>query len=386
MILFLVVFDMFKDYKKSIYLSNLKWIMLELKLPRESKRSPLAMEQIFAALHSAPGGVRKKWVEGFWKGKVGDWFSLELVSMGGEIHFFIRTLEAHRNLVESSIYAQFPEAEIYLADDYMAAYPDTLPDDKTDIAVGEFTLEKPDAYPIRTYVDFEEKNPGKDEYQRIDPLASLVEGMSLLGPGECLALQILIQSKKGEDWVKDSQKVIDKLTGKKEEVKKNIFNVFFDFIDSLFGAGGKDDKKADEFSSMKLTPGKLEALKAIERNITKLGFKSTLRMVYISPVETFNKSRPAVISGTLKQFSSLSLNGFKKISADFDWVFKKSREYNHKVELYKGYKKRKFLDKSYVLNTEELASIFHIPDVGVKTATLPRIEAKKGEAPADLPI
>lgn len=385
LILFLVVFDLFKDYTKSIYLSNLKWIMLEIRLPQETKRSPLAMEQVFAALHTAPGGVRKKWVEGFWKGKVGDWFSLEIVGIGGDIHFYVRALESHRNIVESSIYAQFPEAEIQLADDYMSAYPDILPDDGTDIAVGEFVLEKTDAYPIRTYVDFEEKNPGKDEYQRIDSLASLVEGMSLLGPRECLALQIMIQSKKGDDWVKESQKEIDKIMGKKEESKKDIFNIFFDFIDSLISAGAKDEKKSDEFSTVKLTPGRLEALKAIERNITKLGFKSTLRMLYISPMETFNKSRPAIVAGTLKQFSSLNLNGFKKDSPDFDWVFKKSREYKYKVEIYKKFRKREFLKKPYVLNSEELASIFHIPDVGVKTSTLPRIDAKKGEAPVGLP-
>jgi hypothetical protein len=40
----------------------------------------------------------------------------------------------------------------------------------------------------------------------------------------------------------------------------------------------------------------------------------------------------------------------------------------------------------FVLNTEELATIFHFPGRVAETPTFGRIEARKSEAPPNLPI
>jgi len=66
-------------------------------------------------------------------------------------------------------------------------------------------------------------------------------------------------------------------------------------------------------------------------------------------------------------------------------LFKKSREYRKKMFLFRNYATRKKPLKEFVLNIEELATIYHFPDVGVRAPLLPRVEAKKGEPPVGLP-
>ena len=54
-----------------------------------------------------------------------------------------------------------------------------------------------------------------------------------------------------------------------------------------------------------------------------------------------------------------------------------------------GSEKKLFLYKeakpTFVFNTEELATIFHFPTIDVKTPMMPRVEAKRGVAPSNLP-
>ena len=110
-------------------------------------------------------------------------------------------------------------------------------------------------------------------------------------------------------------------------------------------------------------------------------------MVYIAPLDKYSDGRMRSIAGAFKQFSTQALNGFKPgISTDITKGFNRAvRSLENKKKIYSRYRNRSFPDKPLVLNTEELTTIFHVPDVGVKTPSLPRIETKKGEAPAGIP-
>ena len=55
--------------------------------------------------------------------------------------------------------------------------------------------------------------------------------------------------------------------------------------------------------------------------------------------------------------------------------------YINRSAFYKPHKR-----KTIVLNTEELATIYHFPGSVVQTPSLSRIESKKGEPPAGLPV
>src|SRR3990167_2442122 len=210
----------FETYNRLKYLASLEWTLLEIRVPREVNKSPKGMEQVFAALYGIfLGPVR--WQDKFFKGKVPDWFSFEIAGTGGEIHFYARTQTKYRNLVESQIYAQYPDAELKEAEDYLSVLPPFLPNDEYDLWGGEEILSKEDAYPIRTYPEFEEKGTGPDIVKRIDPVASIVETIASLDYKEYISIQLLIRPAGGDEWVKKGQAVVDKLMGKKAKPKED---------------------------------------------------------------------------------------------------------------------------------------------------------------------
>ena len=105
-------------HRNEEWISTIKWVMLEFRIPRDVFKSPRAMELALGnALHQT-GGVATRYNK-FWLGRVLAWFSLEIVSTEGDIHFYIRTPKQFRNIVESQIYAQYPRAEIFEVEDYV---------------------------------------------------------------------------------------------------------------------------------------------------------------------------------------------------------------------------------------------------------------------------
>src|SRR3989338_5898481 len=148
-LLFYAAFLVWTYYLKQRYYANLKWILLEVKIPKEIAKPPQAMEQIFAGIH---GALRNyDFEEKYWKGLQVDHFSFEIVSVGGKIHFYIYAPVEYRNNFESLIYAQYPESEIKEAENYFSGLPDEIPDDEWNLFGTEFALVREDPYPIRTY-------------------------------------------------------------------------------------------------------------------------------------------------------------------------------------------------------------------------------------------
>ena len=165
-------------------------ILLEIKAPRDVLKPLKAMEQVFSGLWGilyGPPDWWEKWIDG----EMSLSYAFEIVSIGGEIHFFIRIREDRRNAVESTIYSQYPDAEISIAEDYTKYIPKDIPNKDWDLYGAAYQELKEDVYPLKTYAKFfEEKEVGKEE-KRIDPLSNLLEGMAKLGPGEQLWVQII---------------------------------------------------------------------------------------------------------------------------------------------------------------------------------------------------
>ena len=154
-----LAWTMWVDYRRQMFVSKQTFILLEIKLPREILKSPQASEFFISGLYSTLG--EGNWYEKYWKGSVRDWFSLEMVSIDGIVHFFIWTKGGNKNKIEANLYSQYPGIEVYEVPDY------TLPvkyDPETMTLFGtEFKLNKPDAYPIKTYLDYGmDKNPKEE--------------------------------------------------------------------------------------------------------------------------------------------------------------------------------------------------------------------------------
>jgi len=379
------------EYIQKTYVAGADWITLELKIPHEVERTPKAMEQVFAGLHSIKKSANFK--ERYWDGKHQLHISMEIVGNAGAIHFFIRTPKSYQTLIESQIYSQYKDAEIEVVDDYAWNLPDSIPDEKYDLWGTELIFTKEDAYPIRTYRHFEEP---LTEKKFIDPLSALAEVLGRLKAGEQIWIQYIIKPTLDERWQAEGKRLVDKLMGKEATASSSgiieeIFQFFYDMVAVLWGEFAKETKKEEKKQPVikqELSPGTKEIVGALEESISKHGFESGIRIIYIAKTDVFDIANIPAVLGAFKQFSTYHLNGFKpnsKVSPSVDYVFKKTREYIRKRKLYHAARFRFLVKKKLVLNTEELATIYHVPSKVLEVPMLPRIPAKKVEPPTELP-
>ncbi|MDO8495326.1 MAG: hypothetical protein Q7S32_02240 [bacterium] len=395
-ILFVSFIAAWQHYIHEKYLESLEWTTLQIKPPPTLDRTLKAVEQIFAGIHGIYIGP-VNWKDRLLRGKVQDWFSLEIVGIDGVTNFYIRTLAQYQGIVESNVFAQYPDAEIVVAEDYIRKWPQRLPNAEMDLFGMELLLAKESAYPIQTYLYFEEKPGGPDNLKSIDPLSSVSEVFSTFRPGENFVIQILMRPT-GDGWSKEGQTIIDKMSGKEPKSKPDALENIFKSIDGLFlgGSAEKEDAPKDK----KLSSREEDIAKAIGKKVAKLGFETSIRLSYIAKKEVFHRHHFAGIMGALKQLSTLNLNSFKPNSATVTYskgmfyklfpsdkgFFAEQRTLERKLRLYKDLRERTFPQKFFIFNTEEMATIYHLPGIEVRAPLFPRVQAKKGQPPAGLPL
>ncbi|MBI2033653.1 MAG: hypothetical protein HYT13_00985, partial [Candidatus Liptonbacteria bacterium] len=314
--------------------------------------------------------------------------------LGGDVHFYLRLPKQFRNLMESAIYAQYPSAEISLAEDYVKQAPKIVPNKTYDLWGIELVLQNPDPYPIRTYPMFEEAV----EERRVDPVAMISEVMSKLKADEQIWIQILVRPT-GGDWRKKGEEIINKMLGKEPKKKEGILNFlspgvsFQELARAPFEHPSIEvpkKKEEDRFRLLMLTPGEKEKVEGIERKTSKLGFETTIRFAYIDRRDSFSRDNVAAVLGAFRQFNTQNLNLLrpdkKTMTAAVHYFFKKIRLNWRRRLIFERYRDLLFNRKKPILNIEELATIYHIPITAVAAPQLLRVEAKKGGAPPTLPL
>ena len=194
-----------------------EFILLAIDVPRGNEQGPKAVENVFSHLAGAHGSQNfyQKW----WEGKCQLVISLELVSFGGYVKFIIRTPAKWRDLIETSIYSQYPDAQISEVEDYINSVPRYYPNPTHEMWGSDFILQKNEAYPIRTYIEFEDKLSGELK----DPMAAILEPLSHLTEGEQLWFQIVLIPIGQKEWPKHGQHVIDKLIVKEHKPPPSLF-------------------------------------------------------------------------------------------------------------------------------------------------------------------
>jgi hypothetical protein len=93
--------------------------------------------------------------------------------------------------------------------------------------------------------------------------------------------------------------------------------------------------------------------------------------------------------GTLKQFADLTLNSLvpdNRTKTFALYHFTESRMAYRQRKIIQDYRDRAFAGTTFSMSIEELATIYHFPDMSVTTPAIQKIQAKKGDAPFNLPI
>ena len=403
-LLFLILFPLFRSlwlfWRQELYKKvHFKTILLELIIPRELQKSSQSMEQVLSSLHSLrnlPGNFGEK----YWQGEVTRWFGLEMVSFGGEIHFYIRVYYKQRNLVESAFFSYYPDIEIVEVDDYVSKFPTSVSEmyaRGVDLWGSEMILAREDMYPIKTYPAFERQE--KEEEKLLDPISTFLEVLSKLKEEEIVGIQLLI-APTGNEWINKWDKSVNKL--KEPITRKEIKTT----------AEGQVESFAKFIAR---SPGETEILEAVENNLSKPAFDTLIRFIYLSPKSVFYDSfARRGLTGAFNQYSALNLNFFSQnypISTRalvWHWphLFPKWRNEYRKQRVLHNFIRREvppetrlgrfmiaylmnwnFASHRFVMNIEGLATIFHPPTSIVLTEPhIKHLESRRKGPPAGLAI
>lgn len=377
--------------KRSEFIANQKYILLEIKAPRSLVKTPLAMEAFLASIHFT-GGESTWWAR--LQGGIRPFYSLEIASFEGRVHFFIWTRSVFRRIIESQLYAQYPGVQVVEAPDYTRTIS-AAPEDWF-IWGCDFKHTAADPLPIKTYVEY-----GLDQVQKepeqVDPMANLVEFMGSVGKGEYLWLQFVIRAHKGEKYNKLNKK--GKTYTWRDEADEMVEKIRKDtrspYVDPTTG------KEMQGFPNP--TKGQSEMMAAIERNVSKQAFDVGGRGIYLAQKKSFNVAMINHLIALFKPFSTEGWNGINstgwlKRFDDYPWeIYVSKKKQRYARELVEAYRRRQFFynpffeggiseKEAMVMSTEELATIFHIPSLAVQSPALERIQSATSDAPSNLPV
>jgi hypothetical protein len=364
-------------------------VLLELRMPRDVRKSPLAMETFFNNMQIAPG--ESTWWKKFVQGQTRPWWSFEIASLGGRVHFYVWTREGFRRGVESFLYAQYPGLEIIEATDYSRSIdPNHAP---WQMWGCDYEKKKPDPWPIKSYAAFMRPDaPLAKPEEQVDPLSQVIEYLGSMGPKEQFWIQIMIRVHKGEKyarknaagkpytWIDEGLEIIDGI--RKSTVKKSKFT------DPATG------KVIETEGFPNPTKGQLEGIAAIENNIYKPAFDVGMRAIYAAQQGSFQGSVVSHLISLMKPFDGANTLGIARYGAiftDLPWEDVSGHHKSHLFhQLVDAYRRRSYFHEPYktppfTMSGEELATLFHVPSAGVAAPSLPRISSSTSEAPSNLP-
>ncbi len=340
--------------------STFEVTFFKIRVPKGNTKQSLSAEQMFASLH---GLLREK-------DSIQEHISFEIESSENGINFYVVAPNVVKEFVLGQIYAQYPDAEIKEEKDYAQL----ASAEGVAISGARITQAKDYYFPIRTFRDFD-----------VDPLAAITGSFAEMSRGGRVWWQIIARplpdkwQEAGHEYVavqRGEKKPAVKLSLKilMEEVRKEIV-VIFSFIvkNILYGPQTKEEEKKKEEKTIEGM--KKDTLSLIEQKLTKLGFEVHMRVVAIHPDELTAKDYVKRVNAALRQYAAANVNSFK---AEFAEDTTKFLEH---------YRQRQFPATSkLILNTEELASIYHFPNETVETPAISWAPARHAEPPLNLPI
>ncbi len=302
---------------------SLNFVLLQVSVPRDNEIKIDAAEQLFASLYSI---------------KKGGWFSFlrpqehvsfEIVALPEDIRFYMSVPEKLRDMVEKQIHGAYPGAEVKEAPEYK------IFSEKGKVAFTSLQLRAASFNPIKVYRDLP-----------TDPLSSITSALAKMQEREGAAIQIIV-SPADNKWRAAGKSFISKTKKEEADVEKAKFKI---------------DAKT---------------LEAIENKCSKPGFEVIIRMVVSAETTEAAKAHLSNLKSAFEQFSG-DLNGFKKRKQLIKRTFMIDFIYRYAPMFH-------FLGKRSILNSEELATIFHFPNKSVETPHIHWLYSKRAPAPIEVP-
>ena len=294
--------------------------------------------------------------------------SFEIVAHDGFIKYYAVVPAVLTETVKQAITAAYPTARLEEVNDANFFSKEGGIDG---VVGGEFRFKEEFYYPIASYED-----------TKRDASLGLINALSTAKKGDGVAVQIMFRPTDG-GWVKKSLDRVQNIKdGKKASKAAGVLGKFVNSAANLAGdvaeALWKPPEEHDPYKKAEdkaLTNLEQEEIQRIEEKTKYPGFETLIRVIASSASKARSEAVLNSVVSVFSQFDLPQYNGFR-----YDFL-------NSSEELARNYVLRWFpQDRTdMILNSVELASIFHLPSQNaIPTSQVERQAVKQVDGPAKL--
>ena len=286
--------------------------------------------------------------------------SFEIVARDGLVFYYAVVPTVLTEVVRQAIAAAYPSARLEEVSEHTVF---SKVGKMSGTIGGEFTLRNNFAYPIATYME-----------SKRDASRALLNALSAATREDGIGIQILIRPA-NERWAKSAVSVSEKIIEDKDK-KKTGLSVFFspsEIMESLWKPPESDDKKPED--KKPLNSVEQATVDAIQEKTRYPGYEVLIRAVVSSNTAARSQVILKNIVAAFALFDSPTFNGFK-------FTLAKNIE-----ELTSSYIFRFFPQQvnKNILNSVELATIFHLPDQNsIPSSQVKRQMSKQVDGPTQV--
>lgn len=310
-------------------------------------------ETIFSSI----GGLRAERSFLSWFLGRSDHFCFEIVAEHGKIYFYVVTPASQALYLEKQINAHYPEAVIEEVDDYNAFTP------QSQVAAGYLKTKNPYMLPIKTFQKMD-----------VDPLNSIINILSKLDRDESVAIQYVVRSTPRR-WHRRSKRLSVRIH-KKASVRLGLRSMkWYWVIFDMFSSVKKKNPEPSNYNQGRLSAAEEEMLKNIEEKNQKAGLDVNIRVVASAKTKEQANFYLDNLANVFSEYNNYSYGN------NFSHIYK-----SRQIDVIYDFIHRRFNDNlKFLLNAEELTSVFHFPLKNTETPNIVWLTAKNAPAPTDLP-
>ncbi|PJA90437.1 MAG: hypothetical protein CO137_00310 [Candidatus Magasanikbacteria bacterium CG_4_9_14_3_um_filter_32_9] len=311
-------------------------------------------------LFSAIAGTKNKRGAFTWFTGLKQTLSFEIVVHESLISFYVVVPKKKKEFIEQQIHAQYPEAQIDEMTDY------NIFSEKSTIVGAYMKAKGPNSFPFKTYKAMDS-----------DPLSAPLNSLAKIQDSNSSAAIQFIIHPAGNDWRKAGRELVREVKkGKKIEKvisSSTAFSKLMGFFSEFFthATSGKEIKP----EPYQLSQKEEEMVRGIEEKISKGGLEVTTRILSISDDESQAKQN---LDNLIDSFGQYNMYQF---GSNFVAHIPRSQS-----KIIRDFIYRSFNDKQhFILNTEEMSSIWHPPLHSTDAPNIKWLAARKAPPPTNIP-
>ncbi len=316
---------------------------------------------VVETLFSSIAGLKSEKGFGRWLFGSKNNFSFEIVVKENKISFFMAVPDKYRNFMEQQIHAQYSDAEITEVPDYNIFEADSH------VVGANLIFKNNPVFPINTYKKMDN-----------DPMVALLNPLSKVLDDEGAIIQYVVKSAPN-NWRRKAVQMTRAIKkGEKFEnvSKKNIFLKILADFGSYLSPPKKDDSiKNDKPDKYQPTQMEEEMVKGMEEKISHGGLEATVRVISSA------KNKEKALSNLENIINAYSQYNIYRYGNSFSAVVPSRSNNIIRESIYRNINEKRRI----IVNTEEMASLWHLPTPKTETPHINWLGARKAPPPTNMP-